>query len=324
MKRLILLFFAIGILVSGCLMNVPGNLSTLKDAQINWEYARKAEVSNMARLREIKISTVNRGYITIDELNEALKIKGGPVTLDRRPGGITGYGRVSHPGAPGTFTSKSPEEYRREVFSTVGHGLYEEASSLFTALINNELLPFKPLLYLELEKEDYTKAEIVRTNWEIFLRSIQGFFINVHSSRAYTSWSNNYNESESIAALEKTRVQLHNISIPFDPILIKLRREFIQSVNEKRWDDANKIQNIITQKVNEITPSKVVEKVVDKQTPGGNIVVVQQPSEQHIKVEQIPRYGVSDYARVLSIMGGKQINPKDAATLKLFDMLIGR
>jgi hypothetical protein len=114
-------------------------------------------------------------------------------------------------------------------------------------------------------------------------------------------------------------VKLEGVVGLTDPMLITLRKELMLAIKDKKWDDASKIQNLISAKVKELAPPP--QPIIisgGSQTP----VIVEQPSK--IQFEQLPRYGVSDYARVLSIIGGKTMTSKDAATLKLFDMIIGR
>ena len=52
----------------------------------------------------------------------------------------------------------------------------------------------------------------------------------------------------------------------------------------------------------------------------------QQPSEQYVKVKQIPRYGATDIGRAISILDGKsgRLDPKAEGTLKLLDILLKR
>ena len=220
---------------------------------------------------EVKRAMFGRGYLTVDELQEA---------LDKHNGII------------------------------------------LSEALEKDMLPFKAMFYLAIEKENYDEGELIRRAWISNLKNILNLLGSFATERLKT----------------KTQLQIEKLNIVglTDSILVTLRKELVIAMNDKKWGDAEKIQNIITARVKELTPPppppqpqvQVIERVVERpqaaqQGVGGQTtVVVQQPDK--IQVEQLPRYGLSDYGRALSIIGGKPISSKDASTLKLFDMIMGR
>ncbi len=250
-----------------------------------------------------------------------------------------------------TYESKEREKttwMRAEDFGFENYSFFhptDEAYRFLVEAINRELLPFKPIFYLTLEKESFDEAEIVRRNWVSFLNYLTSFFEFMNKKIPSSPSAKGGKPVDIASAVQRIQLQLEKLSVVglTDPLLITLRREMVGALKEKRWDDAQKIQNIIVGRVKELTPpvpppqpqvqivekviekpvEKVVEKVVEKETPQ-RVVVVQPPSEQHLKVEQLPRYGVTDVGRALSVIGGRPLSEKDAATLKRFDILLGR
>ncbi len=328
------------------------DFSQLEQRKLNWEKLisekRKAEQERLKNLESekqkgrlpekwteeneeiiiIKNQALKRGYISIDELKWAMSILANYESPNRGKGGNAwlmaddfGYARsgVSHP--------------------------TEKIYYLFTEVIEGDLLPFKAMFYLSIEKENYDEAEIIRRNWIQCLKYFKNLFEYMDKKLGLKSWSEAGKHRDSSLLVIKVTMFLDKLDVVglTDPLLITLRREMVGALKEKRWDDAQKIQNIIVGRVKELTPpvpppqpqvqivekviekpvEKVVEKVVEKETPQ-RVVVVQPPSEQHLKVEQLPRYGVTDVGRALSVIGGRPLSEKDAATLKLFDILLGR
>jgi hypothetical protein len=207
-------------------------------------------------------------------------------------------------------------EELQEVIDLI-HKKPNETRDIFAIAIDKNMLPFRAMFYLSLEKENYDEAELIRMSWISCLYKILS---------SYGTFLSN----DLIARIQLEIKKLEIVGLT-DPMLINLRKELAVVLRDKKWDDAQKIQNIITARVKELTPPpqpqiQVIEKIVERQqvvgSGGQTTVVIQQPDK--IQVEQLPRYGVSDYGRVLSIIGGKPISSKDAATLKLFDMLTGR
>jgi hypothetical protein len=233
-------------------------------------------------------------------------------------------------------------------------------------VIEGDLLPFKAMLYLALEKENFDEAEFIRMNWVSYLHKVAyelnaGEFNNRWNKikkggrndtiqlkeinamggirgqygpfplipEMYTKIKFIFEKLDGIVMKIQHRLGKLQIVGLTDPMLINLRKELTLALRDKKWDDVQKIQNIITARVKELTPSTPLQPQIQMiETPqvvgsgGQTTVAVQQPDK--IQIEQLPRYGVSDYGRVLSIIGGRTMSDKDAATLKLFDMLIGR
>jgi hypothetical protein len=176
------------------------------------------------------------------------------------------------------------------------------------------------MFYLALEKENYDEAEEIRLMWIDWLKS------QLYNKEYLIGMGNNFKTTKCPPLPDNVKRKVNNQLSKLertvgltDPILISLRKELMIAIKNKKWDDVSKIQNLISAKVKELAPPP--QPIIisgGSQTP----VIVEQPSK--IQFERLPRYGVSDYARVLSIMGGKKMTSKDAATLKLFDMILGR
>lgn len=224
-------------------------------------------------LTQLKPEIMERGYITNEELRD---------------------------------TYDSLTQYRSSM-SGPGYRRYSPAArDILITVVEQDKLPFKPMFYLALEKENYEEAEIIRRIWVTWLRDI---------SNALTFDKNN---------AIKINFQIEKLTTIVgltDAITVTLRKELVTALNQKRWDEAQKIQSLIAGRLKELTPPPTPQPQITG-SGGQTTVVVQQPSR--LQIEQLPRYGVSDYARVLSVIGGKSMNSRDAATLKLFDMIIGR
>jgi hypothetical protein len=202
-------------------------------------------------------------------------------------------------------------------------------------IIDLDILPFKPLFYLALEKERYDDAEIIRENWKGCLMVIQKNpnFLKYVSRNDLT--------------LQRIKLQIKKLNIIglTDPTLINLRKELASAITNKKWDEAQKIQAIITSRAEELRPKetpetqeipqpKVVEKVVERPSPSSPTIIVQpppqaivqEPSEQRIQVENIPRYNATDVGRAISLMKGRggRLTDKEAGTLQMFNILMGR
>jgi len=65
---------------------------------------------------------------------------------------------------------------------------------------------------------------------------------------------------------------------------------------------------------------------VEKEQVKETTVIVQPPAQQHITVEQVPRYGATDVGRVLSLLDGKggRLDSKTEGALKLLDIFLKR
>ena len=253
----------------------------------------------------IKKSTLNRGYLTTDELQSVLLNLG---NYHRR---FPDWEGGTAPPAPPKGTSHP----------------HIEAFSVAIDAIDKDMLPFKAMFFLTLEKDNYDEAELIRRNWIgslNYLREVFAFYGRLRGKGREFFERQGLAIEEGSSIFPKLQLQAEKIQIVglTDPMLISLRKELAIAVRDKKWDDAQKIQNIITARVKELAPPPALPQPQIRASRGQTTVVVEQPF--HIQIEQLPRYGVRDYARVLSVMGGKTLNPKDEATLKLFDMLMGR
>ena len=186
-----------------------------------------------------------------------------------------------------------------------------DLQSFMSEVIQNDLLPFKGIFYLALENEDYDAAELTRRSWVYHLKCILKKFSNAHGFEQTQKLNYEIEKLTSIVGLA-------------DQILVKLRKEFVIALEQKNWDNAEKIQNIISGRVKELRPEPLV---VHEKTPAGKtVVVLKQPSEQHVKVEQIPRYGAEDVGRAISLLQGRggMLTGKESGTLKVLDILMNR
>ena len=241
---------------------------------------------------DLKRTVEERGYITVDEL-EALNF----LRIFQSCRNVRDY---------------SP--YIKELFDVLN------------TVIEKDLLPFRAMLYLALERENYDEAEIIRLSWLSFLEQEA---YDCKGTTYFVSASTSSRKSESLCS-ETTKIkisqQIRKLTTVVgltDPMLITLRKELMSALNAKKWDDAQKIQAILTARVNELSPPPQVV-----QTPGGQttIIVPQESSTKHVTVEQIPRYGATDVGRAVSLItrGSSALTPKEAGTLGIFDILLKR
>lgn len=249
---------------------------------------------------EYKTESKQKYGLTIDEIKQIAKERG-YVTLEE---------------------FQIPMQYLKEAEVAVGKesALLETSDSkkainFLTDAIKNDLLPFKPMFYLSLEKKDYDGAELIRRSWINNLN-----YLNFCFSR---TWTKNPEIKEKVGLqLEK----LNTVGLT-DPILITLREELITAIKYKKWDDAHKIQNIITGRVKELQPE---QGYTEKKSLEDKMALVEQqtqkPSEQYLQIEQIPRYGATDVARAVSLIKGKggMLSDKETGALKLLDILLKR
>jgi len=186
---------------------------------------------------------------------------------------------------------------------------YDEKQDFFSELLEKDYLPFKAMFYIALEREDYDKAELTKRSWVYYLNKISNIL------------------PDSSASKQKADYQIEKLTSVVgltDPILVKLRKELLIALEEKKWDDCQKIQNIISGRVKELRPEPVV--VHERTSSGASVVVVKQPSTQHVKVEHVPTYGAEDVGRAISLLEGKggMLSDEEAGALKMLDILMGR
>jgi hypothetical protein len=254
---------------------------------------------------ELKQTVLQRGYITVEELGalqEESYLPKGTIVRDILE---RGYAKMDESKALRSDYCAPNETV--VTYSTVVR-IKSPAWDLTNTVIEKDLLPFKAMFYLALEKEDYDEAEIVKLIWLDWLKEHQQYI--------------------GISQISKLKVnqqitKLTSVVGLTDPMAISLRKELMTTLKAKRWDEAQKIQSILTARVNELSPPPQVV-----QTPGGQttIIVPQEPSTKHVTVEQIPRYGATDVGRAVSLItrGSSALTPKEAGTLGLFDILMKR
>jgi len=282
----------------------------------------KVHKEKFGRLSDIHQAILSRGYITVDELQETLNSLESPIVqihiIQHYPG-LRAGGR--HPIYWPDISAK--------------------ANDIIDAVITNDLLPFKAIFYLALEKENYDEAELIRMNWVNCLNDINEkcknkgsriMFKKVPSGLVLANDEFIYVPGPlldcSKTITQKIHYQIERLTSVVgltDSMLVTLRKELVITIKEKKWDDAQKIQNLITARINELSPPQ--PQVIHTDASGGQTtVVVERPSEQHIKVEQIPRYGATDVGRAISLLQGKsgRLTDKEAGTLKLIDILLKR
>jgi len=245
-----------------------------------------------------------RGRANIDPIIEAAKSRG-YLTVDELQTGLSTLRRYQ----------------RGEDFNS-----FYQWHPFFAEAVNNDLFPFKAMFYLSLEKGKYEEAELIRKNWIDCLDYLKISFDNLIAIARRHSVENKFN----INISQKLQLQIEKLNTPglTDSLIITLKEELYTAIKDKKWDDAQKIQNIITGRIKELQPSQ--QQLTDKRTlEDRTTVVVQQPSQPsqpYIQVEQMPRYGAEDIGRAISIFEGRggKLDPKAEGTLKLLDILLQR
>jgi hypothetical protein len=184
------------------------------------------------------------------------------------------------------------------------------AAQVLQKLVNEDLLPFNAMFYLALEKEKYDEAEIIRRQWIASLEEIENIY------------DKEFGEGKDLR-VEYQLEKLTSVIGLTDPMLVTLRKELVTALKAKQWDDAQKIQNLVVSRTNELRPPQPQQAVGSS---SHTTVVVQQPSVQHLKVENVPRYGAEDVGRAMSLISGQggNLTDQETGTLKMFDIIMGR
>ncbi len=280
----------------------------------------KVHKEKFGHLSNIHQTILSRGYITVDELQETLNSLESPIVH-------------IHTISPGhRHGGRHPIHWP---------DISAKANDIIDAVITKDLLPFKAIFYLALEKENYDEAELIRMNWVNCLNDINEkcknresriMFKKVPSGLVLANDEFIYVPGPLLDCSKTMTQKIHYqierlISVVglTDPMLVTLRKELTLALKEKKWDDSQKIQNLITARINELSPPQP-QVIHTDASDGQTTVVVERPSEQHIKVEQIPRYGATDVGRAISLLQGKsgRLTDKEAGTLKLIDILLKR
>jgi hypothetical protein len=285
----------------------------------------KVHKEKFGHLSTIHQAIFSRGYITVDELQEMLSSLESPIV------------RVD-------IVSIWPEAAFRAGYCGPVYwpDISSKANDIIDTVITKDLLPFEAMFYLTLEKENYDEAELIRMNWVNCLNDINEkcknevskiMFGKVPSSPILANKNEFTHMLRPLLNCSKTMTQriyyqierLTSVVGLTDPVLVTLRKELINSLKDKKWDDVQKLQDLITTRTDELKPPH--PQVIHTDVSGGQTtVVVERPSEQHIKVEKIPRYGATDVGRAISLLQGKgeDLTDKEAGTLKLIDILLKR
>ncbi|MEM4244797.1 MAG: hypothetical protein QXR60_01150 [Candidatus Nanoarchaeia archaeon] len=194
----------------------------------------------------------------------------------------------------------------------------ETAFSVLAYALKKDLVPYKAMFYLSLENKDYEGAEAIRRDW---VRNLK--FLHYWFSTSPITINHDYGLIEKVGS-EIQKLEATGLT---DPLLITLREELVAAVKEKKWDDAQKIQNIIlgrTKELQQETRCDAKNSLEDKVRIVGQ--TNQKPTEYNLKIENIPRYGAEDIGRALLLLEGKtdKLSPKAEGTLKLIDILLKR
>ena len=289
MKKLSLLLISllfVSLVCIGCVPGIPGTQSftgkyypTKKEKEIIRRSENDFEKKERS-CRNGKRIILKRGYITVDELQFTFN------SLNRK---------VYYVGYDFGLQSRSRH-------STAAH-------DIINTVAEQDLLPFKAMFFLALEKGNYDEAELIRRGWLHCLKKM----LAVCKKNEKATMKINYQIEKLTSVVGLT-----------DPMLTTLRKELMVALKEKNWDDSKKIHDLIVARSKQLTPrSKVVQK---KTSDGKTVVIVQQPSEQHVKVEHVPRYGAEDVGRAISLLQGRggSLTSKEAGTLKMLDILMKR
>ncbi len=287
MKKLALLL-AISLLLIG--FGCTSHPYVKREVQQTNIMEKKKLFANLSRV------IIDRGYMTLDELQETSD----SLDLLRSRG-----------------QNKQYEDYL----------LYPEVHEVLVVALQWDLLPFKAMFYLALEKENYDEAEHLRMTWLNWLLKIEEhcrpLCVYVYGGRAKYLRAGITCPDVVKIKISYDIQKLTSVVGLTDPMLVTLRKELMLALKKKNLDDVQKIQSIITARVSELRPPPQIV-----QTPSGQtaIIVPQESSTKHVQVEQIPRYGATDVGRAISLLQGKGggLTDKEAGTLKLIDILLKR
>jgi len=297
-----------------------------------------------SRFEQINKSMIDRGYLEVAELEELLKQK----KCDYDPK------HHAFPSVPGSdcVTTYWPKFGCPAWIENVSWTPPVAFETVYTAA-DKDYLSFKGMFYLALQKGDYDEAENIKIIWVDYLNRIADFLKGYHyyynaktgktimsvRELVYSSDNTNYmtgrqyviaiskeKDRDVLPIVKKVDAQVQKLTSVVglaDPMLVSLRKELAVAIKNKKWDDAQKIQNIITARTNELRPPQPQTTVGSSSQ---TTIVIQQPSEQHIKVERVPRYGAEDVGRAMSLLQGRggSLTSQEAGTLKLLDIIMGR
>ncbi|UCF82357.1 MAG: hypothetical protein JSV50_14305 [Desulfobacteraceae bacterium] len=333
MKKISVASLAIALLLCFGSADTAMSISRKKRKENVEQDVRRAEAMAY-RFDQIKKAMIDRGYLKVDELEELLR-------QERRC-----WGEREGVGSTCVHVMWWSKDFRikknwtpHEVFETL------------CAAINKDYLPFKVMLYHSLEKEDFDEAEKIRMVWIDYLNRITKFLKEyrcnyyretgkIMSVREYAYADDKFpramriidsrilyqdGDPDVLRLVKKVEGQIQKLTSVVgltDPMLITLRKELMTAIEHKKWDDAQKIQNLITARVNELRPPQ--PQVVYKEVPskgGDTTVVVQEPSEQTVKVKR--SHGAEDFLKAGSLLSGKGYTSKELGAAKMIDMIFG-
>jgi hypothetical protein len=214
----------------------------------------------------------------------------------------------------------TPDQLNKIIYEISDPNLKDK---LVTEITNKNLIPFRGMFFMALEKESYEEAELIRQGWVNYLKRMNECVSN-----------------QEVKARIRYRLEKLDVTGLTDPMLIGLRKELATALTNKNWDAANKIQDLITKRVAEVKPaspppSPQIQPVIVQVPPAAPSQSesrsqvtsnVNEPGALKHEVQAVPRYGFKDVGRAVSLLDGKggNLTSKQLGVLTLFDILTGR
>jgi hypothetical protein len=205
----------------------------------------------------------------------------------------------------------APEELNEVYDSPASNVLLPVKLKILVDAMEYDYLPFHPMFYLALEKEDYDDAELIRRNWVIWLSRISEFLGPYRNEDARIN-----------KIVERARLQIEKLEIVgfTDPLLIRLRKELTVALDKKKWDDAQKIQALIVSRTEELRSKQpreprpsLAEKGKDRR-PAPSVQTSSEQSGKGSKGEETQRLSADDMGKVMERIGGKLLKGKETTS----------
>jgi hypothetical protein len=203
----------------------------------------------------------------------------------------------------------SPEELNEVYDASVSDLILPAKLKILVDATDYDYLPFHPMFYLALEKEDYDDAELIRRNWVSWLYQISEFLGQYRHEEARIG-----------KVIERAKFQIEKLEIVgfTDPLLIRLRKELTYALDARKWDDAQKIQSLIVSRTDELRSKQpreprpsLAERGSERKQPPSVQASAEQP-DKGAKGEEAQRSGADDMGKVLERIGGKLLKGKGA------------
>ena len=311
MKKIILLAISV-LLVCGCVtVDQRSKISDEHRREINQSIQNRMVLEN--RILDIQQGMIKRGYLNFEEFQEIFNLM-----KNKDVWGVVKLG-YAH------TTSAWVETYKNHLIVRPFHS--PNFYNLLALSLERNYLPLKAAFYLAIEREDFEGADNIRVSWINALKEISAYFQNYFnysydgpcsledfclSRRKNGEWIDwgrfkicpyEKKDSGTVNLVERTNYEITKLTSVVgltDPMLVTLRKELMTAIKQRKWDDATKIQNLITTRLKELQPEQTQVVYKEGSSIGGQTnVVIQQPSAQHIKVENVPRYGAEDVGRAM-------------------------